>query len=238
MSMGNFHDMLIDGMKKFNLEIDNEQVEQFRMYCQLLTEWNKKMNLTAITEPSDIILKHFVDSCTVLHYVRIPQNARVIDVGTGAGFPGIPLKILRKDIRLTLLDSLNKRLIFLNEVAQQLEIEVETVHGRAEDIARQEKYREQFDVVVSRAVAPLNVLSEYCLPFVRTGGQFIAMKGRNVHSEVEESRKAVKLLGGKYKNVIEFHIEENGRSIVTVEKIQHTSAIYPRHGSKISRKPL
>ena len=151
MSMGNFHDMLIDGMQKFNLEIDNEQIEQFRMYCQLLTEWNKKMNLTAITEPSDIILKHFVDSCTVLHYVRIPQNARVIDVGTGAGFPGIPLKILRKDIRLTLLDSLNKRLIFLNEVAQQLEIEVETVHGRAEDIARQEKYREQFDVVVNFA---------------------------------------------------------------------------------------
>ena len=168
----------------------------------------------------------------------IPENASMIDVGTGAGFPGIPLKIVRPDIHLTLLDSLNKRLLFLNEVATQLNMTVETIHGRAEDYGQKAIYREKFDIAVSRAVAPLNILSEYCLPFVRKGGKFIAMKGRNVQPEIDLSRKAIKLLGGTYHNIVEFHIEENSRSIVIVDKTNTTPPAYPRHNSKIAKKPL
>jgi len=236
--MKNFNEVLLDSLKKFSIELNSRQTEQFRRYCQLLIEWNKKMNLTAITEPCDIALKHFTDSCTILHYVKINENAQIIDVGTGAGFPSIPLKIVREDVELTLLDSLNKRLLFLNEVTEQLNIKVRTVHGRAEDFGQKEEYREKFDYAVSRAVAPLNVLSEYCMPFVRTGGQFIAMKGPNVQSEIDESKKAIKLLGGKYHNVVQFKVGENGRSIVIADKISSTPPVYPRHGSKIAKKPL
>lgn len=236
--MNNFNEVLFNGMKKFNINLTDNQIEKFNIYCQLLIEWNNKMNLTAIKEPQEIAIKHFVDSCTVLNYVGIKENAKIIDIGTGAGFPGIPLKILRDDLNVTLLDSLNKRLVFLNEVADKLGIVVETVHGRAEDFGRNDNYREKFDIAISRAVAPLNVLSEYCIPFVRNGGKFISMKGPNVQQEVDQSKKAVKILGGKYKNIVQFNIEDNSRSIVIIDKVTATPFTYPRHGSKISKKPL
>lgn len=236
--MDNFNTVLVDGMKKFDITLTDEQIEKFNIYCELLIEWNNKMNLTAIKEPIDIAVKHFIDSCSVLNYIKIKKNAKIIDIGTGAGFPGIPLKIVRDDLNITLLDSLNKRLLFLNEVADKLGFYIETVHGRAEDFGRKDKYREKYDIAISRAVAPLNVLSEYCIPFVRNGGRFISMKGPNVQTEVDESKKAIKILGGKYNNVVQFNINDNSRSIVIIDKVSQTPYTYPRHGSKISKKPL
>ncbi|MEE1076320.1 MAG: 16S rRNA (guanine(527)-N(7))-methyltransferase RsmG [Acutalibacteraceae bacterium] len=236
--MENFNEALINGMKKFNIELTDEQINKFYIYCNMLIEWNSKMNLTAIKEPTEIAVKHFVDSCSVLNYVKIKKNAKVIDIGTGAGFPGIPLKILRDDLDITLLDSLNKRLVFLNEVAKELNLELNTIHSRAEDLGRQENHREQYDIAISRAVAPLNVLSEYSIPFVRKGGRFISMKGPNVQSEIDEAKKAIRILGGKYNNVVQFSIGDNSRSIVIVDKLNQTPYTYPRHGSKISKKPL
>ncbi len=236
--MENFNEALINGMKKFNIELTDEQINKFNIYCNMLIEWNSKMNLTAIKEPTEIAVKHFVDSCSVLNYVKIKKNAKVIDIGTGAGFPGIPLKILRDDLDITLLDSLNKRLVFLNEVAKELNLELNTIHSRAEDLGRQENHREQYDIAISRAVAPLNVLSEYSIPFVRKGGRFISMKGPNVQSEIDEAKKAIRILGGKYNNVVQFSIGDNSRSIVIVDKLNPTPYTYPRHGSKISKKPL
>ncbi|MEE1282175.1 MAG: 16S rRNA (guanine(527)-N(7))-methyltransferase RsmG [Acutalibacteraceae bacterium] len=236
--MENFNEALINGMKKFNIELTDEQINKFNIYCNMLIEWNSKMNLTAIKEPTEIAVKHFVDSCSVLNYVKIKKNAKVIDIGTGAGFPGIPLKILREDLDITLFDSLNKRLVFLNEVAKELNLELNTVHSRAEDLGRQENHREQYDIAISRAVAPLNVLSEYSIPFVRKGGKFISMKGPNVQSEIDEAKKAIRILGGKCNNVVQFSIGDNSRSIVIVDKLNQTPYTYPRHGSKISKKPL
>lgn len=236
--MENFNEALIAGMKRFNIELTEEQINRFNIYCNMLIEWNSKMNLTAIKEPTEIAVKHFVDSCSVLNYVKIKKNAKVIDIGTGAGFPGIPLKILREDLDITLLDSLNKRLVFLNEVAKELNLELNTVHSRAEDLGRQENHREQYDIAISRAVAPLNVLSEYSIPFVRKGGKFISMKGPNVQSEIDEAKKGIRILGGKCNNVVQFSIGDNSRSIVIVDKLNQTPYTYPRHGSKISKKPL
>lgn len=236
--MEDFNTALVDGMKKFDIILTDEQIDKFNKYCNMLIEWNKKMNLTAIKEPVGIAIKHFVDSCSLLKYVTIKENSKVIDIGTGAGFPGIPLKIIRNDMEITLLDSLNKRLTFLNAVADELNIKLETVHGRAEDFGRNEEYREKYDIAVSRAVAPLNILSEYCIPFVKKGGKFISMKGREVSQEVENSKKAVKMLGGKYNNVVQFNVNENGRSLIIIDKISNVSYTYPRHGSKISQKPL
>lgn len=236
--MENFNEALIGGMKKFNIELTDEQINKFNIYCNMLIEWNSKMNLTAIKEPTEIAVKHFVDSCSVLNYVKIKKNAKVIDIGTGAGFPGIPLKILREDLDITLLDSLNKRLVFLNEVAKELNLELNTIHSRAEELGRQENHREQYDIAISRAVAPLNVLSEYSIPFVRKGGKFISMKGPNVQSEIDEAKKAIRILGGKCNNVVQFSIGDNSRSIVIVDKLNQTPYTYPRHGSKISKKPL
>ena len=233
-----FEKILTDGMNKFDIELNEIQLAKFKAYCQLLLEWNRKFNLTAIKEPNEIAIKHFVDSCTILHYVNIKQNAKIIDVGTGAGFPGIPLKIIRDDIEITLLDSLSKRIVFLNEAAEQLGISVSTIHGRAEDLGRNESYRQSFDIAVSRAVAPLNVLSEYCIPLVRKGGKFISMKGPNVQEETDTARKGVKILGGRFNNIVQFRINDNGRSIVIVDKVSDTPFTYPRHGSKISKKPL
>ena len=236
--MENFNEALIAGMKRFNIELTEEQINRFNIYCNMLIEWNSKMNLTAIKEPTEIAVKHFVDSCSVLNYVKIKKNAKVIDIGTGAGFPGIPLKILREDLDITLLDSLNKRLVFLNEVAKELNLELNTVHSRAENLGRQENHREQYDIAISRAVAPLNVLSEYSIPFVRKGGKFISMKGPNVQSEIDEAKKGIRILGGKCNNVVQFSIGDNSRSIVIVDKLNQTPYTYPRHGSKISKKPL
>lgn len=223
---------------ELGVNLSDAQCAQFERYYELLTDWNKKINLTRITEPDEVVTKHFADSLTLLKYCDIPQGAKVIDVGTGAGFPGIPLKIARPDIRLTLLDSLNKRLNFLREVCGDIGIQSELVHLRAEEGSRKPEYRDSFDVAVSRAVAGLNVLTEYCLPYVKTGGKFISMKGPDLTQELNEAKNAVKTLGGEVESVKEFELCGSGRTIVTIIKERQTPKPYPRHSSKIKSKPL
>ena len=232
--------LLQNYIKDYKITLKENQYEQFQKYFELLAEWNEKMNLTAITDESGVALKHFADSLSLLNFVDIPQNSSLADVGTGAGFPGVVLKIARPDIKLTLIDSLNKRLVFLGEVCAQLGIEAELIHSRAEDGARDEKLRESFDFAVSRAVARMNVLSEYCLPYVKVGGAFCAMKGAQANEEFKESLNAINTLGGKLENKYFFELPENGgeRAIAVVRKVKNTPQKYPRQSGKIKAKAL
>lgn len=232
--------LLQNYIKDYKITLTENQYEQFQKYFELLAEWNGKMNLTAITDESGVALKHFADSLSLLNFVDIPQNSSLADVGTGAGFPGVVLKIARPDIKLTLIDSLNKRLVFLNEVCSQLGIDAELIHSRAEDGARDEKLRESFDFVASRAVARMNVLSEYCLPYVKVGGAFCAMKGAQANEEFKESLNAINTLGGKLENKYFFELPENGgeRAIAVVRKVKNTPQKYPRQSGKIKAKAL
>ena len=233
--------LLVDSLKELNISINERQMEQFLCYKDILIEWNKKVNLTAITEEREIIIKHFVDSVSVLNKVDIPLNASIIDVGTGAGFPGIPLKIMRSDLEVTLLDSTNKKIEFLNLVCQQLELEhVNNIHSRAEDGGLNPLLREKFDFCVSRAVANLSVLSEYCLPFIKIGGSFVALKGPDVTAELEESKKAIFELGGRVKKVEKIEIPNSDivHSVVVIEKVSKTPKIYPRKAGTATRKPI
>lgn len=233
-------DLLQNYIKDYKITLTENQYEQFQKYFELLAEWNEKMNLTAITDESGVSLKHFADSLSLLNFVDIPQNSTLADVGTGAGFPGVVLKIARPDIKLTLIDSLNKRLVFLGEVCAQLGIEAELIHSRAEDGARDEKLRENFDFVASRAVARMNVLSEYCLPYVKVGGAFCAMKGAQANEEFKESLNAINTLGGKLEKKYFFELPENGgeRAIAVVRKVKNTPQKYPRQSGKIKAKAL
>lgn len=232
--------LLQNYIKDYKITLKENQYEQFQKFFELLAEWNEKMNLTAITDESGVALKHFADSLSLLNFVDIPQNSSIADVGTGAGFPGVVLKIARPDIKLTLIDSLNKRLVFLGEVCAQLGIEAELIHSRAEDGARDEKLRENFDFAVSRAVARMNVLSEYCLPYVKVGGAFCAMKGAQANEEFKESLNAINTLGGKLENKYFFELPENGgeRAIAVVRKVKNTPQKYPRQSGKIKAKAL
>jgi len=232
--------LLQNYIKDYKITLTKNQYEQFQKYFELLAEWNEKMNLTAITDESGVALKHFADSLSLLNFVDIPQNSSLADVGTGAGFPGVVLKIARPNIKLTLIDSLNKRLVFLGEVCAQLGIEAELIHSRAEDGARDEKLRESFDFVASRAVARMNVLSEYCLPYVKVGGAFCAMKGAQANEEFKESLNAINTLGGKLENKYFFELPENGgeRAIAVVRKVKNTPQKYPRQSGKIKAKAL
>lgn len=232
--------LLQNYIKDYKITLTENQYEQFQKYFELLAEWNEKMNLTAITDESGVALKHFADSLSLLKFVDIPQNSSLADVGTGAGFPGVVLKIARPDIKLTLIDSLNKRLVFLGEVCAQLGIEAELIHSRAEDGARDEKLRESFDFAVSRAVARMNVLSEYCLPYVKVGGAFCAMKGAQANEEFKESLNAINTLGGKLEKKYFFELPENGgeRAIAVVRKVKNTPQKYPRQSGKIKAKAL
>ena len=232
--------LLQNYIKDYKITLTENQYEQFQKYFELLAECNEKMNLTAITDESGVALKHFADSLSLLNFVDIPQNSSLVDVGTGAGFPGVVLKIARPDIKLTLIDSLNKRLVFLGEVCAQLGIEAELIHSRAEDGARDEKLRESFDFAVSRAVARMNVLSEYCLPYVKVGGAFCAMKGAQANEEFKESLNAINTLGGKLEKKYFFELPENGgeRAIAVVRKVKNTPQKYPRQSGKIKAKAL
>lgn len=232
--------LLQNYIKDYKITLTENQYEQFQKYFELLAEWNEKMNLTAITDESGVALKHFADSLSLLNFVDIPQNSSLADVGTGAGFPGVVLKIARPDIKLTLIDSLNKRLVFLGEVCAQLGIEAELIHSRAEDGARDEKLRENFDFAVSRAVARMNVLSEYCLPYVKVGGAFCSMKGAQANEEFKESLNAINTLGGKLEKKYFFELPENGgeRAIAVVRKVKNTPQKYPRQSGKIKAKAL
>ncbi|MBO5136348.1 MAG: 16S rRNA (guanine(527)-N(7))-methyltransferase RsmG [Clostridia bacterium] len=229
-------DLFINTAKKLNIEVSSKQVEYFKKYSEILVEKNKVMNLTSITDDEGIAIKHFIDSILVLSLVEIPENSKVIDVGTGAGFPGIPLKIMREDMEITLLDSLNKRITFLNEVKTALNLEKTTcIHSRAEDGGKNKDLREKFDFSVSRAVAPLKVLCEYDLPFVKVGGYFIAMKSAEIEEELEESRAMIGSLGGKIKEIKEITIPDTDikRKIVIIEKIKETPKQFPRNPKKI-----
>ena len=226
--------------KNINITLDETALERFRIYMNLVLEWNEKMNLTAITDRDEFIIKHFYDSITLLSCTDIKNGAKVIDIGTGAGFPGIPLLIVRPDIKLTLLDSLNKRILFLKEtILPNLDLSAETIHGRAEDYSKLPQYRERYDYAVSRAVANLSALSEYCMPFVGKGGEFISMKGPDIHEELDIAQSAIRTLGGAVKEVRIMSLPDNsGRSIVIVKKINKTPDKYPRRGVKINKNPL
>lgn len=224
-------------LKKHCPFLTDTQLEQFDIYAKLLVEWNEKMNLTAIIEPDEIVIKHFVDSLAFLDYAEIPQGAKMIDVGTGAGFPSVPLLIARPDIQLTLMDALQKRLTFLDAVLSETNLKAEPVHSRAEELGKDNDYREQFDIATARAVAPMNVLSEYCLPFVKVGGKFVALKGSN--DDVSPAENAIKTLGGEINSTVSYKLPNgDDRSIAVVNKISQTSTKYPRNNKKISTKPL
>jgi 16S rRNA (guanine527-N7)-methyltransferase len=221
------------------ISVTPQQEEQFRLYAKLLVEWNEKINLTTVTDEEGIASKHFLDSALLLKYAEIPQGQKIIDVGTGAGFPGVPLKILRPDLRLTLLDGLNKRLIFLSEVMKELGLSGEIVHARAEEAARQKQYRTSFGFATARAVASMPVLCEYCLPFLRDGGVFAAMKGPDAGAEMERAAQAVSLLGCETVKTVTYTLPQgDGRTLFLIRRNRPLSAVYPRHGSKISKSPL
>lgn len=221
------------------ISLSEKQLGQFQRYMELLVEWNRKMNLTAITDPEGVTVKHFYDSLLLLKAVELPEGASLIDVGTGAGFPGIPVAIARPDVKLTLLDSLNKRLVFLAEVCRELGLSAEIRHARAEEGGRQKELREQFDFATARAVASMNVLSEYCVPFVKKGGAFVAMKGPDGEEELKQASCGIGTLGGKPEKAAHFTLSDGSqRCIIVVRKVRETPAAYPRHGAKISKKPL
>lgn len=221
------------------IDITEEKLSALEKYAELLKEWNEKMNLTAITDDEGIAVKHFIDSMTILKHNKPKPGDKVIDIGTGAGFPGIPLKITEPQIELTLLDSLNKRLVFLDAVCTELSIKAELLHSRAEDGARTEEHREQYDIVVSRAVAALPALCEYCLPYVRVGGCFLAMKGPDAEEELHQAENAIRLLGGKTDTIDSLTLPDGSeRNIIRIIKSSPTPEKYPRRGTKINKNPL
>ncbi len=229
------------GFKDLKLPYSEEIEEKFIVYRDLLKEWNKKINITSIEEDEDIYVKHFIDSLLILNEDNAAENKTIIDVGTGGGFPGLPLKIVNDNYRITLLDSLRKRIDFLAEVVKALNLKnVELIHGRAEDYGQNKKYRESYDICVSRAVAPLNVLSEYCIPFVKVGGYFAAYKSDNISQEISNSDNAIKKLGGKIKEIKEISIPgtDINRKIVIIEKIEKTNIRYPRKAGKPGKDPI
>ena len=234
-----FKEEMLSKLTDINMELSESKIRDFFTYMELLVEWNKKINLTAIVEMSDVIDKHFVDSLTISQYLN--NNARIIDVGTGAGFPGIPLKIARDDVQIDLLDSLNKRVNFLNEVINQLKLEkINAIHSRAEDEGIKNEKREKYDVAVSRAVANLPVLLEYLLPFVKLNGVCICMKGANIEEEVTFSKKALKELGGEIEAIHNFKLPRTDatRNIIIVKKIANTPKKYPRKAGTAAKNPI
>lgn len=246
-------DNFIKYLNEFNIELSDFQLQQFEDYYDLLIEWNSFMNLTAITDFDEVLIKHFVDSVSLVKAVDLKQKRiRLIDIGTGAGFPGIPLKIVFPDINIVLLDSLSKRIKFLDEVIKKLAMaNILTIHGRAEDYAKQPDYRESFDLCVSRAVANLSTLSEYCIPFVKVNGQFISYKSENITktsvkikngemNEMEAASKAISILGGKVKEQIEFYLPDSHiyRNLVVIDKIKETPKKYPRKAGLPAKEPL
>lgn len=233
--------VLEQACEDFGISLKEQQKKQFIAYYELLVEWNKVMNLTGITEFQEVLVKHFADSLSIVKALNMEHIESCIDVGTGAGFPGIPLKIAFPHLKVTLLDSLNKRLKFLNEVITQLGLEdITTVHGRAEDAARKQELREAYDLSVTRAVAKVNVISEYCIPYVKTGGYFAAYKSGKVEEELMEGQKAISILGGKLEKKEEFLLPQSDmeRAILLVKKVKQTPKKYPRKAGTPVKDPL
>lgn len=230
-----------NGLQQLHIELSEKQMEQFLQYYEMLVEKNKVMNLTAITEFDEVVEKHFLDSVSLTQQLDLHQPLKVLDLGTGAGFPGIPLKIVFPELEITLMDSLNKRVLFLQDVISSLQLEnIEAVHGRAEEAARNKKYREGFDLCVSRAVANISTLSEYCLPFVKIGGSFISYKSSTIEDELKDGKKGIAILGGKVKDVYKFTLPDSKlqRSFVIIEKEKKTPKAYPRKAGTPSKDPL
>ncbi len=239
MMNNHFNKKIVELAKKINIDLKEEEVQKYYDYMNLLLEWNKKINLTAITEEDDVILKHFIDSMTVIKYLK--NNDKIIDVGTGAGFPGIPLAIIRPESEITLLDSLNKRIWFLNDVIKKINLKnVTAIHSRAEDFGQNKINREKYDISISRAVANLTILVEYLLPLVKIGGKCICMKGTNVEEEIENAKFAINELGGKIINIDKLTLPDSDmeRNVVIIEKIKDTAIKYPRKAGMPSKNPL
>lgn len=234
-----FKNKMIELSKKINIDITDEQLKKFYRYMYLLLEWNEKINLTAITETDEVILKHFIDSMTVFKYLVESKN--IIDVGTGAGFPGIPIAIMNQNKNITLLDSLNKRINFLNEVCSELKINnIKTYHGRAEEFGHNKQHREKYDIAISRAVANMTTLVEYLIPFIKVGGRCICMKGNDIEEELEQAKFAIKELGGKIEKVERFNLPNSDmeRNIIIITKTKETPNRYPRKAGTPSKMPL
>ncbi len=233
-------DLLKNALSEWNIDISEKQTKSFSLYYELLIEWNEKINLTTIVEKDDVIIKHFVDSLALLQYVDL-SDKNMIDIGTGAGFPGIPIKIMKPECKIVLLDSLNKRISFLDHVISELGLtDIKTLHGRAEDVANDPGHRESYDIVLSRAVANLSTLSEYDLPFAKTGGLFISYKSGNVDEEVEGSKRAVSKLGGCIDRIERFILpcSDNERSLIFIDKKNNTPSGFPRKAGTPGKKPL
>ena len=231
--------LLISDAEKLGLSIENNKIKQFEKLAELLVEQNKTMNLTAITDPDGIAVKHFADSISVLNAAKFDEKARVLDVGTGAGFPGIPLLIMRPDLDLTMLDSTAKKLKYVANTVEELGLTANVLHTRAEEAGQSKEYRETFDIVCSRAVAALNVLCEYCLPFVKVGGVFVAMKAAKAQEEIEGAKAAIKLLGGQIVDEKSFTLSDGGeRNLIIIKKISHVPPKYPRVSAQIAKTPL
>ena len=239
MELEEFTKIFNNYLEKLNLTLTEEQIEKFYNYMNLLIEWNKKINLTAIVEPKDIILKHFIDSLTIEKYIKKGEN--IIDVGTGAGFPGIPLKIAREDLKITLADSLNKRINFLNEVINKLDLKnIETIHTRAEELGKNKKYREKFDIATSRAVANMSTLSEYLIPFIKVKGRCICMKSSDIDTELENAKKAINILGCEIESKDKFNLPNSdlGRSVIILRKVKNTPSKFPRKVGTPAKEPI
>lgn len=227
--------------EKIGINLSEKQISQFMTYYDLLVEWNSFMNLTAITEFNEVIDKHFIDSLAICEYVDFKNGDSLIDIGTGAGFPGIPLKIVFPELRITLLDSLNKRIKFLDTVIESLGLEnVETIHGRAEDFAKQQSYREKYDFVISRAVANLATLSELCIPFAKEDKYFISYKAEKCNEELEDAKKAISILGGKVEKQIEYKLPDTdmNRNLLLIKKVKSTPNKYPRKAGTPAKEPI
>lgn len=234
-------DFLMDKLKETGFELSQPEqlTERFDRYAEMMVDWNEKINLTAITAPDEIVIKHFVDSLLLLKAYDVPKGASMIDVGTGAGFPSVPVAMVRDDIRLTLMDSLNKRINFLKELSETLGVNTECVHARAEEFGNKPEYREQYDVACARAVAHLRELSEYCLPFVKVGGAFVALKSVGLEQELEEAKAAIDILGGKVERISRFTLPDGAeRAIAVIRKIRPTPKKFPRPYGKIKKNPL
>lgn len=232
-------ELLKSGAAEFGVQFDNSALERFDKYAAMIIETNKVMNLTSITEPRDIVVKHFIDSLSLFSAVELAKGAKVIDVGTGAGLPGVAMLIARPDLSVTLLDSTKKKLEFLKTVLTELDLAASTFHARAEEAGRKPEYREKFDLAVARAIANLNELSEYCLPFVKLSGKFIAMKGSVVKDELNGAKQAIRLLGGVVRGVKAFELKDAGeRNLIIIERIYPSPYKYPRPSAQIAKKPL
>lgn len=234
-----FQNKLVEKANKLKIDLSQEQQNQFYQYMQLLLQWNEKMNLTAIIEPEEVINKHFIDSISIKKYIK--EQEKILDIGTGAGFPGIPLKIILPQNEITLIDSLNKRINFLNTVIQELNIEkITAVHNRAEEFSKISENRENYDIVTSRAVAKLNVLLEYMLPFVKIGGECICMKAMEIEEEIEEAKKAIEILGGTIEKIDTITLPDTDikRKIIIIKKIKRTPSKYPRKAGTPSKEPI